>query len=119
MDIVKKVMKKHFNKNLIMAEKEEENFWSSNTCLICEKLVENENVRDHCHITGKYRGAAHWICNVNLKLTKNAPVIFHNLKVHGSNLIMNEIGKAEVKVEVIHNGLEKCMAFTKNKNLVN
>ena len=32
---------------------------------------------------------------------------------------MNEIGKAEVKVEVIHNGLEKCMAFTKNKNLVN
>ena len=32
---------------------------------------------------------------------------------------MNEIGKAEVKVEVIHNGLEKYMAFTKNKNLVN
>ena len=38
----KKVMKKHFNKNLIMTEKEEENFQSSNTCWICKKLIENE-----------------------------------------------------------------------------
>ena len=38
----KKVMKKHFNKNLIMTEKEEENFQSSNRCWICEKLIENE-----------------------------------------------------------------------------
>ena len=37
-----KVMKKHFNKNLIMSEEEEEQFQSSNTCWICEKLIENE-----------------------------------------------------------------------------
>ena len=37
----KKVMKKHFNKNLIMSEKEEEQFQSSNTCWICEKLIDN------------------------------------------------------------------------------
>ena len=65
----KKVMKKHFNKNLIMTE-EEEQFQSSNTCWICEKLTKDEKVRDHCQITRRFRGAAHWICNINLQLTK-------------------------------------------------
>ena len=46
-------MKKHFNKHLIMAEEEEENFQSSKTFWICQKLIEDEKVRDHCHITGK------------------------------------------------------------------
>ena len=56
----KKVMKKHFNKNLIMSE-EEEQFQSSNTCWICEKLIDDddEKVRDHCYITSKFRGVAH------------------------------------------------------------
>ena len=58
-------MKKHFNKNLIMSEKEEEQFQSSNTCRICEKPIDDddEKVRDHCYVTGKFRGAAHWSCN--------------------------------------------------------
>ena len=49
----KKVMKKHLNENLIMSEKEEGQFQSSNTCSICKKLIddEDEEVRDHCHIT--------------------------------------------------------------------
>ena len=53
-------MKKHFNKNLIMSE-EEDQFQSSNTCWICEKLIYNddEKVRDHCHGTAKFRGAAY------------------------------------------------------------
>ena len=74
-------MKKHFNKNFIMTEDEKETVQSSSTCWICEKIIENddEKVRDHCHITGKFRGAAHWSCNINLHLTKKVPVIFHNL----------------------------------------
>ena len=44
----------------------------------------DDKVRDNCHTTGKYRGAAHWSCNINLKLTKKAPVIFHNLTGYGS-----------------------------------
>ena len=51
-DYCKKVMEKHCNKNLIMAEKEE-SFQSSNTNSICEKLIHDQKVRDHCHITGK------------------------------------------------------------------
>ena len=61
-EFCKKVMKKHSNKNLIMTE-EEEQFQSSNTCWIREKLINHEKVRDHRHITGKFRGAAHWSCN--------------------------------------------------------
>ena len=108
----KKVMKKHFNKNLIMIE-EEEYFQSSNTCWICEKPIEvdDEKVREHCHITGKFRGAAHWSCNINLQLTKNVPVIFHNLRGYDSHLIFNELDKFDVKIKVIPNGLEKYMAF--------
>ena len=85
-------MKNHFNKNLIMTE-EEETFQSSNTCWICEKLIEDddEKVRDHCHITETSRRAAHWSCNINLQLTKKIPVIFHNLKGYDSHLIYCEL----------------------------
>ena len=77
----KKVIKKHFNKNLIMTE-EEEQFQSSSTCWICEKLIDedDEKVRDHCHITGKFRNAAHWSCNMNFQLTKRVLIIFYNWK---------------------------------------
>ena len=63
----KKIMKKHFNKNSIMTEKEEHLFQQSNSCSIYKKLInhDNEKVRDHCHVTGKFRGAAHWNCNMN------------------------------------------------------
>ena len=58
----------------------------ANICWICNGLIKNtyNKVRDHCHITGKYRGAAHHSCNINLKITKNVPVIFHNLKGYES-----------------------------------
>ena len=75
----KKVIKKHFNKNAIMTEEEGENFQSSNTCWICEKLIDDEKVRGHCHVTGKFIGGACWSCNINLQLTKKVPVIFCNL----------------------------------------
>ena len=113
-------MNKHFNKNLIMSEKEEHLFQQSNSCWICKKLIDNdeEKVRDHCHVTGKFRGAAHWDCNINFQLTKKVPVIFHNLRGYDSHLIFNELDKFDVKIKVIPNGLEKYMAFFLNKNLV-
>ena len=51
-------------------------------------------------------------------MTKKAPVIFHNLRRYDSHLIIREIGKFDVKVNVIPNGLEKYMAFTINNNLI-
>ena len=54
-----------------MSAEEEEKFQLANSCWICNTLfdVGDEKVRDHCHITGKYRGAAHFSCNANLKLS--------------------------------------------------
>ena len=54
-------MKKHFNKNLIMSEEEEQLFQQRKSYWICEKLVDmdDKKVGDHRHVTGKFRGAAH------------------------------------------------------------
>ena len=106
-------MNKHFNKNLIMSEEEEHLFQQSNSCLICKKLLDNdeEKVRHHRHVTGKFTGKAHWNCNINFQLTKKVPVIFHNLRGYDSHLIFNELDKFDVKIKVIPNGLEKYMAF--------
>ena len=116
----KKVMTKHCNKDLIMSEKEDGQFRLSDTCWICEKLIDDddEEVRDHCHVSDKYRGAAHWSCNINLQLTKKVPVIFHNLRGYDRYLIFDELKKSDVKIDVISNGFKKCMAFILNKNLV-
>ena len=89
----RKVIKKHFSKNLIMsAAEEEERFGLSNICWMCNKLfdVSDNKVRDHCHISGKYGGAAHWSCNTNLKMSKKIPVIVHNLEDNDSHLIFKE-----------------------------
>ena len=90
------------------------------TCWICKKLIDNdeEKWRDHCHVNSKFRGAAYGSCNINLKLTKEVPVIFHNLRGYNSHLIFNELDKFDIKVSVIPNGLENYMAFFLNKNLV-
>ena len=70
-------------------------------------------MRDHCHVTSKFRGAAHKICNINFQLTKKVPVIFHYLRGYETHLIFND-----VKSKVIPNELEKYMVFFLNKNLV-
>ena len=84
----KNIMKKHFNKNLIMSEEVEQLFQQSNSCWICGNIIDNddEKVRVNCHITSKFRGAAHCDCNINFQLTKKVPVIFHNLKTYDSHL---------------------------------
>ena len=118
--LLKQYVKDEFNKNLIMTEEEEHLFQQSSNYWIYKKIIDNkdETVRDHCHITGKFRGSAHWDCNINFKLTKKIPVIFHNLKGYDSHLIFSELHKFNLKVDVIPNGLEKYMAFFLGRELV-
>ena len=103
-----------------MSAEEEDKIQLSNSCWICNKLfdVGYEKVGDHCQVTGRYRNAAHFSCNANLKSSKTTPAIFHNLRGYDSHLIIKEVSKFDVKVRVIPNGLEKYMDFTINKYLV-
>ena len=112
------VMKKHFNKNLVMSAEQNEEFERSNICWICGKIIDDNKVRDRCHITGKYREAVHWSFNINLKVSNKLPVIFHNLRGYDSYLIFKELSKFNCNIPVIPNGLEKYMSFTLNKNIV-
>ena len=94
------VMREHFNKPIIMTVEEERDFQNSTSCYICGRKYKNgdknEPVRDHCHITGKYRGSAHNDSNLILSIDPESikiPVIFHNLKGYDSHFIMQKIGK--------------------------
>ena len=113
------VMKKHFSKELVMTKKYNEDFQNSSKCWICDNgyVDNNVKVRDHCHITGKYRRSAHRDCNINVKLNHKIPVVFHNLKNYDSHLIMYELDKCNLKINVIPNGLEKYMIFSINNKL--
>ena len=97
-----------------MSVEDKESFQSSNKCWICDKLfdVADNKVRDHCHVTGKYRSYAHWSWSINLKLNQKVPVIFHNLRGNDCHLIIREIIKFDVKVSVITNGFKKAIAFS-------
>ena len=93
-----KVIRENFNKPLNLTVEEEEQFQQSTHSWICNRKYSGDDVpvRDHCHITGKYRGSAHDSCNLKLKISAEKikiPIIFHNLKGYDSHLIMQEIGQ--------------------------
>ena len=90
-------------------------FRAAETCHVCDKPLEGDSVRDHCHITGKYRGAAHTICNLKQRLspkTTTIPVVFHNLRGYDSHLLMQAISKVEGRVHCIPNNTEKYISFS-------
>ena len=109
------IIRDKFNKPLKMTEEDEKAFKEATHCHICEKKykVDDVPVRDHCHVTGKYRGSAHQTCNLKLRISAEKikiPVIFHNLKGYDSHFIMNELGKIIKKEEYIPDN-----AYIKNK----
>lgn len=83
-------------------------------CSICVKSFEDEKVRDHCHLTGKFRGAAHKSCNLNYKIPKFIPVIFHNLSGYDAHLFIKNLGKTKGKIDCIPVNEEKYISFTKS-----
>ena len=112
-------MKKHFNKELVMTEKDNEDFENATKCWISDSdYIGNDlKVKDHCRITGKYRGSAHGDCSINVKLNHKIPAIFPNLKNYDSHLIMQELGKFSLKINVAPNGIEKYISFSINNKL--
>ena len=102
-----------------MTKEVNEDFENSVNCWICNNdyIDCDVKVRDLCHITEKYAGSTYRDCNINVKLNHKIPVVFHNLKNHESHLIMQKLGKSNLKINVIPNGLEKYLSFGINNKL--
>ena len=132
----KNIIKKEFNKPLKMTDNDELCFRLEEKCHICNKKYTDKDirVRDHCHITGKYRGSAHQECNLKLRVNPEEikiPVIFHNLRGYDSHFIMQEIGAIvkkhtyknnkgediQMSINAIPNNMEKYMAFMLGNHL--
>ena len=133
----KSKMKKHFNKPLKMTKEDEKDFQKAIKCHICDQQYTDKDirVRDHCHITGRFRGSAHQDCNLKLRIKPDnikIPVIFHNLRGYDSHFIMQQIGEIAKKhayknkrgeechmnINCIPNNMEKYLAFMLGNHLV-
>ncbi|XP_077270952.1 uncharacterized protein LOC143902124 [Temnothorax americanus] len=96
-----------------LTQDEWETFHSAAQCHICEKpFAPNDNrVRDHCHLIGRYRGPTHSTCNLNYKDSHFIPVIFYNLSGYDAHFIIKEIAAAfEGKIDVLPITKENCVA---------
>ena len=94
-----KIIATKFKKPLTMADKDEQHFQEANERHICNQAYTYKDirVRDHCHVTGSYRGSAHQYCNLKLRINPKEfkiPVIFHNLRGYDNHCIMQEIPEA-------------------------
>ena len=102
-----------------MTQADEEIYNNTNECWICERDIIEDKLRDHCHITGKYRGAAHKKCNSLLRIPKKLPVIFHNLEGNDGHIIFRELDNfTNINIEVILKSTEKYMSFILNKRII-
>ncbi|XP_070167769.1 uncharacterized protein [Polyergus mexicanus] len=94
-----------------------ERFVNATRCSICKKPFElgDARVRDHCHLTGRYRGPAHSNCNLNYKDTYVIPVFFHNLSGYDAHFIIKDVANAfPGSVEILPITKETYISFTKN-----
>ena len=85
-------------------------------CHICFKTFRegNRKVRDHCHYNGKYRGAAHSLCNLQYKIPSYIPVVFHNLAGYDAHMFIKELAKHGSKMGVIAKNTEDYISFSAN-----
>ena len=97
---------KETKKDVIMTQEDEEDFKNNNFCRFCEKEILSDKVRDHCHLTGKYRAPAHNTCNINVKQKDSnfIPFAFHNYSKYDSHMFFKrlvDLKKDKVKFKVI------------------
>ncbi len=114
-------------KPIVMTDSEKDQHKKTESCYACnikfnttrinEKTKKEEKVikcADHCHITGKYRGAACGKCNLRMKVPTFVPVLFHNLEGYDAHLFVKSLGLEEGEVRCIPKTDEKYISFSKN-----
>ena len=116
----KQITEEYFNKELIMSNQDEKIYKNSHICWICKDELNTDKVRDHwdhCHVTGKFRGASHSKCNINLRLPKKLPIIFHNLQGYDRHITFKELNNFDVDIDVIPKGIDKYMSIIVNRHI--
>ena len=108
---------KNTNKDIIMTPEDEEDFINNNICRFCETFIESDKVKDHCHLTGKYRGAAHNTCNINVaqKQSNFIPFIFHNFSNYDCHMFFKRLvdkKNDKVKFDIIQKTNEEYISVT-------
>ena len=106
---------KNTKEDIIMTEQDEEDFGIDNICRFCEKEILSDKVRDHCHLTGKYRGPAHNTCNINVKQKDSnfIPFAFHNFNNYDCHMFFKrlvDLKKDKVKYKIIPKTNEEYVA---------
>ena len=84
---------KNTKKEIVMTQEDEEDFKNSTHCWFCELPLDGRAVRDHCHLTGRYRGAAHERCNIKVKHKQSnfIPFMFHNFSNYDCHLFFKTL----------------------------
>ncbi|CAH3183594.1 unnamed protein product [Porites lobata] len=100
-------------KPLILSKDEQKSFNKAEFCHICNKELLEDKVRDHCHFTGQYRGAAHNSCNLNCRKPLVLPVIFHNLQGYDAHLFIKQLASLPGYLNCIPSTEEKYISFSK------
>ena len=97
-------------------------FNDSVRCSICARMFDpekNDKVRDHDHFTGKFRGAAHARCNLQLRKSYKIPVFFHNFRGYDSHLIVFALSQfPDIPIHVIGQGMEKYLTLSWGEHIV-
>ena len=101
-------------KPMLLTKKEENTFKQAKYCSICDEELGEDRVRDHCHFTGRYRGAAHNKCNLKCRKPRVLPVIFHNLQGYDAHLFIKQLAKIPGKLDCIPSTEEKYISFSKH-----
>ena len=100
-------------KPLRLTRAEQKSFEEATICHICSLELKDDKVRDHCHFTGEYRGAARNKCNLKCRKLKVLPVIFHNLQGYDAHLFIKQLYRLEGDLECIPSTEEKYISFNK------
>ena len=98
---------------LKLTHAEQISFDKAETCYICKKELLTDKVRDHCHFTGQYRGAAHNSCNLQCRKPMILPVIVHNLQGYDAHLFIKQLACLPGELNCIPSAEEKYISFSK------
>ncbi|UYV67414.1 hypothetical protein LAZ67_5000503 [Cordylochernes scorpioides] len=97
-----------------LTNEDRQNYKTTKVCHICEKEFKKGDikVRDHCHLTGKFNGAAHDKCNVNYRIPKFVPIFFHNLQKYDAHLFIKALADRGGDLKVISKTEQNYISFS-------